>query len=173
MAIRSRLRSTMSASAPAGMASSISGKLSAASTSATSDGDDESSVISQPAPTSCIQLPMLDTSVAIHRLRNTAFCSGHHGERSARPEAAGGGEAGDGAVLKTFSGGWLEPPCTHGGFRRFHSSELQHELVDVAPAPILSRFERSHDRMLGRPEMLRGVFVLRIVAASDVAARSA
>ena len=62
----------MSASAPAGSASSMTGRLSAASTSATSDGEDDSDVISHPAPTSCIHVPRLDTIVAIHRLRNSA-----------------------------------------------------------------------------------------------------
>ena len=37
--------------------------LSAASTSATIDGDEDSAVISQPAPTSCIQVPMFETMV--------------------------------------------------------------------------------------------------------------
>ena len=83
MAIKRRRRSTMSASAPAGSASSINGKLSAASTSATIDGDDESDVISQPAPTSCIHVPIFETMVAIQRLRNSAFLSGLHAERSA------------------------------------------------------------------------------------------
>src|SRR5438046_10404002 len=76
MTISSRRRSTMSARAPAGSASSISGRLSAASTSATIDGEDESDVINQPAPTSCIHVPALETIVAIHRLRNSAVCSG-------------------------------------------------------------------------------------------------
>ena len=76
MAMRSRRRSTMSARAPAGSASSISGMLSAASTNATIDGDDESDVISQPAPTSCIQVPTFETMVAIHRLRERARCAG-------------------------------------------------------------------------------------------------
>src|ERR1700686_53915 len=78
----------MSASAPAGSASSISGKLSAASTSATIDGEDESEVINQPAPTSCIHVPTFDTMVAIHRLRNSAPCSGAQGPDTARTEAA-------------------------------------------------------------------------------------
>src|SRR5271170_4011732 len=90
MAIRSRRRSTMSASAPAGNASSIRGKLSAASTSATIDGDGESEVINQPAPTSCIQPPMLETMVAIQRLRKSALCNGLQGDR-----AVGGGVAPD------------------------------------------------------------------------------
>src|ERR1700676_4281399 len=87
MAISSRRRSTMSASAPAGRASSISGKLSAASTSATIDGEDESDVINQPAPTSCIQLPTFETTVAIHRLRKSALRSGLQAERWVRADA--------------------------------------------------------------------------------------
>src|SRR3989442_9160777 len=70
----------MSAIAPAGSASSITGRVSAASTSATIDGDDESEVINQPAPTSCIQVPMFETIVAIHRLRNSPLRSGLHGD---------------------------------------------------------------------------------------------
>ena len=66
--------------------------LSAASTSATIDGDDESDVISQPAPTSCIQVPTLETIVAIHRLRKSALRNGLHGEL-ARFAAAGRGGA--------------------------------------------------------------------------------
>jgi hypothetical protein len=54
--------------------------LSAASTNATIDGDDDSSVISQPAPTSCIQEPTFETSVAIQRLRKSALFSGVHAE---------------------------------------------------------------------------------------------
>src|SRR5215469_3964462 len=88
MAMSRRLRSMMSASAPAGSASSITGKLSAASTSATIEGDDDSSVISQPAPTSCIQPPTLETMVAIQRLRNSALCSGLQAEVT---EEVGGG----------------------------------------------------------------------------------
>src|SRR5437899_1452176 len=53
------------------------------------------------------------------------------------------------------------------------TAEVHHHLVDEAPAPVLSRFERSHDRMLCRPKMLRRMLVFRIVAAADVAARSA
>ena len=75
----------MSASAPAGSASSITGMLSAASTSATIDGDDDSEVISQPAPTSCIQVPTFETIVAIHRLRNSALRSGLQADGAARP----------------------------------------------------------------------------------------
>src|SRR2546430_8633621 len=43
-----------------------------------------------------------------------------------------------------------------------------HELIDVAPAPVLPGLEGSHDRMLGRTEMLGGMLVLRVVAASDM-----
>ncbi len=85
----------MSASAPAGSASSITGKLSAASTSATSEGDDESEVINQPAPTSCIHEPTFETMVAIHRLRKSAFWSGLQGEDS-ETEATAPAEGADG-----------------------------------------------------------------------------
>src|SRR5437762_13554195 len=138
----SRRRSTMSASAPAGNASSITGKLSAASTSATSDGDDESEVINQPAPTSCIHEPTFETIVAIHRLRKSVFWSGLHGEVATAEEAA----SADGAA-EVFTG--LAPPVRTWPPRlrrsqHFRSSKLQHELVDVAPAPILPGLERSH-----------------------------
>src|SRR5437016_12310441 len=82
MAMSRRRRSTMSARAPAGNASSIIGMLSAASTSATIDGEDESEVINQPDPTSCIHVPMLDTMVAIQRLRKRAFRRGLQAEES-------------------------------------------------------------------------------------------
>src|SRR5258706_9125569 len=73
-------RSRMSASAPAGNASSITGSESAASTSATIDGNGESEVISHPAATSCIHVPTLATIDAIQRLRNRLFRSGLHGD---------------------------------------------------------------------------------------------
>src|ERR1700682_3524081 len=151
----------MSARAPAGMASSISGKLSAASMSATSDGDDDSSVMSQPAPTSCIQLPMFEISVAIQRLRKSALCSGLQAERSAA-EVAGGAGGAAGVVLKTSAG--LFPTVSRRP-RGARSSELQHQRVDIAPAPILSGLDGSNDRMPRRPEVLGGVLVLRLVAA--------
>src|SRR5260221_12979146 len=121
MAIRSRRRSTMSASAPAGSASSITGKLSAASMRATIEGDDESDVINQPAPTSCIQVPTFETIVAIHRLRNSAVCSGVQAPDAGRMLA--GAPALAGGVV--FIG------------KRYHSRpfEFQHELGDAARAP--------------------------------------
>src|SRR5438093_3198940 len=187
MAMRSRRRSTMSATAPAGNASSIIGMLSAASTSATIDGEDESEVINQPAPTSCIQVPTFETIVAIHRLRKSAFRRGLQAEDTTR---VGSGRA-ESIECAGFIGrlyedcrAWLARtsanptprPRRSGPASRitpgqsFRSSELHHELIDVAPAPVLSAFERGDDRMLGRAEMLRGVLVLRIVAAPDVTA---
>ena len=55
----------MSASAPAGSASRKIGSVVAPWTSATMNGDGASEVISQPAPTSCIQVPMFETTVAV------------------------------------------------------------------------------------------------------------
>src|ERR1700681_2892805 len=102
MKIRSRRRSTMSASAPAGSASSISGKLSAASTSATIDGDEESDVINQPAPTSCIHVPTFETIVAIQRPRKSAFESGLHGEAAVVDARAPGFTADCGVFIESM-----------------------------------------------------------------------
>src|SRR6516225_4618388 len=155
MAISRRRRSTISAIAPAGSASSMIAKLSAASTSATIDGEGESDVISQPAPTSCIQLPTLATIVAIQRLRKSEFRSGLQADATA-------GASVDSAGF-TDAGGSSEA-------RIADSAELHHDLIDVAPAPAFFRFERSHDRVLRRTKMLRRVLVLRIVTAAHVSA---
>ena len=48
------------------------------------------------------------------------------------------------------------------------SGKVQFELVDVTPAPILSRLDRSHYRMLGRMEVLGSVFIFRRIATTDV-----
>src|SRR5438270_7466429 len=119
----------MSASAPAGSASSITGKLSAASTSATIAGDAESDVISHPAPTSCIQVPMLETMVAIHKLRNSAVRSGLHGESA----AAGVCDPTTGVDCGAFI---ESPACVQriadATREQLPSLELHHELIDVA-----------------------------------------
>src|SRR6185295_5813383 len=57
--------------------------------------------------------------------------------------------------------------------KRACSRELHADLVHIAPAPALARLERGDDRVLGRVEVLRGVLVLRVVAAADVAAGAA
>ena len=119
----------MSASAPAGSASSITGRLSAASTSATSDGDDDSDVISQPAPTSCIQVPMLETIVAIHRLRKSAFCSGLHAvtARAARHQRGGGDGRGQVGVDLRAHGGAFADRAAHALDRaRAHVADGEH-----------------------------------------------
>jgi hypothetical protein len=54
-----------------------------------------------------------------------------------------------------------------------HSGEVKFDLVDIAPAPILPRFERFDDRVLGRMKMLGRVLVLRRIAATHVPARQA
>ena len=53
------------------------------------------------------------------------------------------------------------------------SFQFQEQLVNVAPTPVLSRFKRGYDRMLGRAEVFRGVPVLGIVAAAHVPTRAA
>ena len=52
------------------------GKLVAACTSATISGEGASEVMSQLAPTSCIQVPILETTVAIQSARNRGRRSG-------------------------------------------------------------------------------------------------
>ena len=51
-------------------------------------GDDDSDVISQPEPTSCIHVPTFETIVAIHRLRKSPFCKGLHAEGGTRTGAS-------------------------------------------------------------------------------------
>ena len=43
-----------------------------------------------------------------------------------------------------------------------------HDLVDVTPAPVLTRLEGLNDRVVGRVEMPGGVLILRIVTATDM-----
>jgi hypothetical protein len=52
------------------------GRLVAVCISATIRGDGVNEVISHPAPTSCIQVPMFEVSEAIHRARKVGWCNG-------------------------------------------------------------------------------------------------
>jgi hypothetical protein len=51
---------------------------------------------------------------------------------------------------------------------KHRSSKLEHNLIDVTPAPVLSRLEGLDNRMVGRVEMPGGVLILRIVTATDM-----
>ncbi len=93
--IRKRRRSTMSDSAPAGSASTNIGAAPAACTSDTSSGLGDSVVISQPAPTSCIQVPMFDAIAASHSQRKVRWRSGLQALAGA---PAGGGTAASAVV---------------------------------------------------------------------------
>jgi hypothetical protein len=57
--------------------------------------------------------------------------------------------------------------------RSFLLKRLEHHFVNVTPAPFLARLERLSDRVLRPSKVLRGVSVLRRVAAADVTARLA
>src|SRR2546423_6008928 len=50
---------------------------------------------------------------------------------------------------------------------------LHHDLIDIAPQPVLARLERLHKRVAGGMEMLGGMLVLRRVTAADVPADEA
>jgi hypothetical protein len=65
------------------------GRLPAVSTRATSMGDVVSETISQDSPTSCIHVPMLDATVAIHSARKIGSARGLHGEMTAAESLAG------------------------------------------------------------------------------------
>src|SRR5271167_3313180 len=88
--ISRRRRSTISASAPAGSASRRIGRLDAVWMRATISGDGESEVISQAAPTFCIQVPMLETRAAIQSQKNRRC------ERACQMEAGAAGRGGTG-----------------------------------------------------------------------------
>src|SRR6266850_248477 len=75
-----RRRSTMSARAPAGNATRTTGRLPAVSTSATRTGEGVNEVINHDSPTSCIHVPMLETTVAIQSARNTGSRRGLHAD---------------------------------------------------------------------------------------------
>jgi hypothetical protein len=47
---------------------------------------------------------------------------------------------------------------------------LDFDFIDVTPSPVLPRLERLNDRVVDGTKVLRGVFVFRAVAASDVPA---
>src|SRR5207237_8000961 len=73
-------RSTTSASAPAGRASRKTGRLAAVWSSATMRLEASSEVISHAAPTSCIHVPVVETTDATHSPRNTGLRSGLHAD---------------------------------------------------------------------------------------------
>jgi hypothetical protein len=53
------------------------------------------------------------------------------------------------------------------------ATRLHGNLIDEAPQPVLTRFERLHDRVRGGVEVLGRVLVLRGIATTDVAANAA
>src|SRR5437868_936393 len=84
-----RRRSIMSASAPAGRMTRKTGTVAAACTRLTISGDIVSCVISQPAPTFCIHVPVYEITAAIHSDRNKGSYKGAQAEL-ARPGTGAG-----------------------------------------------------------------------------------
>jgi len=78
--IRNRRRSTMSANAPAGMAKRNTGKFPATCTSATINGSGLRLVMSHPDAALYIQVPMLETTVAVQRTLKVGCRNGAQGE---------------------------------------------------------------------------------------------
>ena len=50
---------------------------------------------------------------------------------------------------------------------------IQHDIINIAPAPTLTGLEGAHDGMAGAMKMLGGVFTGRLIATADVAALQA
>jgi hypothetical protein len=57
--------------------------------------------------------------------------------------------------------------------RAGQSTRLKHNLVDVAPGPVFTGLEGFYEGVLGGVKVFGGVFVLRRIAAADVAAGEA
>src|SRR5947209_1689014 len=98
-----RRRSTISASAPAGNATSTTGRLPAVSTSATRTGEVVNEVINHDSPTSCIHVPMLDTTVAIQSARKTDSRRGLQAEASRSDSSSGRGSLAKVIFLADFA----------------------------------------------------------------------
>src|SRR5205807_687703 len=67
----------------------------------------------------------------------------------------------------------LEIPRDRSALRGGPIGEVEHDLVQVAPAPGFGRIITFDDRMAGCVEMLAGVPVRRIVAAAHMSAAAA
>src|SRR5271169_1907761 len=80
----------MSASAPAGKMTRKTGRVVAACTRPTINGDIVSWVISHPAPTFCIQVPVYEITAATQSERNSGSCNGAHAEPYAVTGRPGG-----------------------------------------------------------------------------------
>ena len=50
------------------------------------------------------------------------------------------------------------------------TSQLDHDLIDVAPAPVFAGLERLYDRVVGGVEVPGGMLVLRGIAAANMPA---
>ena len=105
-AIRSFLLSMISANAPAGRARRNIGRVPAVWTSETIKGEGAREVMSQPAPTSWIQVPILEKIVAIHKERKAAIFSGLQADRGCKFSFACGsfGEMDIGSSKQFFRG---------------------------------------------------------------------
>src|SRR5437660_12563102 len=104
-----RRRSTMSASAPAGNATRTTGRLPAVSTSATSTGEVVNEVINHDSPTSCIHVPMLDTTVAIQSARKTDSRRGLQAEASRSDSSSARSSLAKVILLAYFATGSARP----------------------------------------------------------------
>src|SRR5690242_19871333 len=81
------------------------------------------------------------------------------------------GGASDGAGTRARAARWTRAARTSAGRRSgWLGRRLHHELVHVAPPPILAGLEALHDRVVRLVEVLRRVLVGRAVATPHVPA---
>src|SRR5271169_1133222 len=97
--IKRRRRSTMSASAPAGIANRNIGRLLATCTMETMNGSGLRLVMSQPEATLYIQPPMFETTVAVQITANVRLRNGAHAVAAVRGGEAAGGSFVCGALI--------------------------------------------------------------------------
>ena len=124
----------MSAQAPAGSASTTIGRLEAACTNDTSNG--EVSINSHCAPTVCIQVPTFDANCATHSARNTRLANGAHAE-SVAPRGGSG--------LVDF----LTLPLSEGISLLQFRAVGRHELLSAEEHDVLTAHEDAYNTLSG------------------------
>jgi hypothetical protein len=114
--IKNRRRSTMSTSAPAGIANRNIGRLFATCTIETVSGFGLRLVMSQPDATLYIQVPTFDTTVAAHITANALCRNGAHAEPAARGGEMVGGSFSIGSLISVNRAEEKAHPNPEGAF---------------------------------------------------------
>lgn len=89
------------------------------------------------------------------RYESFAFRCNHSGLAPADTSRLGSITAWEGNTAKAAYQDFLTPSCSRTG----RAGSLEHQLIDVAPTPVLAGFQGSHDRVPRGMKMLGGVLV--------------